>query len=371
MNDGPSISGDESARNSFFAEGSSRVVSARGTEDGLILRIDGRSSWGAIVEELNQFLLERKNFFQGGKVSIEWLDRMPNKDQGLELEKILKENFGIEVSRRRKPIGRVSLSQADELPGNTPGALPSDSPGQISGSRLSGSKVIAEGKADVQPGFSGRPLFAVDELDEDGEIRPTMLNFFDSAMSGALSTDDLEVLSGEDYLEEITPDVVKASRVAGTCVALESKDRGGSVGRAYAQSFAKYLGDELLYEEDANAKVIFGTLRSGQRIETPYSLVVVGDVNPGADLIAGGDIIVLGSLRGTAHASAYDDEYQDRVIIAVQMRPMQLRIGSVISRGSDDLVRGVEIAHIEDRRIVVEAYEAKALQRKRLSRQGC
>lgn len=338
------------------------MVSARGTEDGLILRIDGRSPWGAIVEELNQFLLERKNFFQGGKVSIEWLDRMPNKEQGLELERVLKENFGIEVTRRRKPVGRVALSQADELPENVSANLLA---------QPSGNKDTAEGKVNVQPVSNGRPLFAVDEFDEGGEIRPTMLSFFDSAMSGSLSTDDLEVLSGDDYLEETTPDVVKASRVPGTCVALDSRDRASSVGRAYAQSFAKYLGDELLYEEDANAKVIFGTLRSGQKIETPYSLVVVGDVNPGADLIAGGDIIVLGSLRGTAHASAYDDEYQDRVIIAVQMRPMQLRIGSVISRGSDDLVRGVEIAHIEDRRIVVEAYEAKALQRKRLSRQGC
>ena len=121
------------------------------------------------------------------------------------------------------------------------------------------------------------------------------------------------------------------------------------------------LGEELEFEDDANAKVIYGILRSGQRVETPFSLIVVGDVNPGADLVAGGDIIVIGSLKGTAHAGAYDDEAFDRVIISLQMQPMQLRIGSVISRGSDEVVRGAEIARIDNRRIVVEAFNPRVL----------
>ena len=132
--------------------------------------------------------------------------------------------------------------------------------------------------------------------------------------------------------------------------------------RRVASQMAKMLGGpDLFYEDDANAKILFGTLRSGQRVETPFSLIVVGDVNPGADLVAGGDIVVLGSLRGTAHASAYDDDSFDRVIIALQMQPMQLRIGSVLSRGSEEVVRGAEIARIENRRIVVEAFNPRML----------
>jgi septum site-determining protein MinC len=90
-------------------------------------------------------------------------------------------------------------------------------------------------------------------------------------------------------------------------------------------------------------------------------LVVLGDVNPGADLTAGGDIIVFGSLRGTAHASAYDDEARDKVIIALKMQPSQLRIGSVISRGSDDQIASAEIARIDDRKIIVEPYSPRSL----------
>ena len=141
---------------------------------------------------------------------------------------------------------------------------------------------------------------------------------------------------------------------------------GEIVGKRHASQISKLLGEDLYYDDEANAKVVFGTLRSGQRIETPFSLIVVGDVNPGADLVAGGDIIVFGSLRGTAHASAYDDEAFDRVILALQMQPMQLRIGSVISRGSDEVVKGAEVARIENRRIIVEAYSARVFLNRKL-----
>lgn len=105
-------------------------------------------------------------------------------------------------------------------------------------------------------------------------------------------------------------------------------------------------------------------MRSGQRIETPFSLIVVGDVNPGADLVAGGDIIVMGSLKGTAHAGAYEDENFEKFIFAMQMQPMQLRIGSVISRGSGESGKGAEVARIDNRSIVVEPYSAKTISKR-------
>jgi septum site-determining protein MinC len=126
----------------------------------------------------------------------------------------------------------------------------------------------------------------------------------------------------------------------------------------YLDRVSNVLGDDCFYDDEANAKVIFGTLRSGQRIETPFSLIVVGDVNPGADLIAGGDIIILGNLRGTAHAAAYDDA-EDRVIFALKMQPMQLRIGTIISRGSNECGKTPEIARVENKRIIVESFSSR------------
>lgn len=71
-----------------------------------------------------------------------------------------------------------------------------------------------------------------------------------------------------------------------------------------------------------------GSLRSGQKIEFEGSLVIIGDVNPGAEVIAGENIVVLGQLRGLAHAGAKGN--RDAIIEAVQIDATQLRIADVI-----------------------------------------
>jgi septum site-determining protein MinC len=81
------------------------------------------------------------------------------------------------------------------------------------------------------------------------------------------------------------------------------------------------------------AKYLRATVRSGTVIETPGHLVIIGDVNAGAELRAGGDIIVFGTLRGVAHAG-YGGELASS-IFAINLRPTQLRIGSLIARSPD------------------------------------
>ena len=84
------------------------------------------------------------------------------------------------------------------------------------------------------------------------------------------------------------------------------------------------------YKEIATSETKFhkGSLRSGQKIEFEGSLVIIGDVNPGAEVIAGENIIVLGALRGLAHAGAKGN--RDAIIEAVEIESMQLRIADVI-----------------------------------------
>ena len=76
-----------------------------------------------------------------------------------------------------------------------------------------------------------------------------------------------------------------------------------------------------------------GTLRSGQVVECETSLIVLGDVNPGARIIAKGNIVVLGSLKGNAYAGAAGDE--TCFVAALDMDPVQIKIGSVIGRSAD------------------------------------
>lgn len=82
------------------------------------------------------------------------------------------------------------------------------------------------------------------------------------------------------------------------------------------------------------AIVVRRTLRSGQTLRHPGDVVVIGDVNPGAEVVAGGDIVVWGRVRGLVHAGALGSE--DAVICALDLAPTQLRIGSRIARSPEE-----------------------------------
>ncbi len=96
-----------------------------------------------------------------------------------------------------------------------------------------------------------------------------------------------------------------------------------------------------------------GTLRGGQALHNVGNIVVIGDVNPGAELIAGGDIAVFGSLRGVAHAGAQGDA--GARVYAVDLSPTQLRIATLIA--ADAGVRGArkepEAACVQNERITI------------------
>ena len=73
------------------------------------------------------------------------------------------------------------------------------------------------------------------------------------------------------------------------------------------------------------AKVVRGTVRSGETVEHPGDLVILGDVNPGSEILAEGDIIVMGSLKGLPHAGAFGDN--KAAVIALEIAAPRLRIG--------------------------------------------
>lgn len=112
--------------------------------------------------------------------------------------------------------------------------------------------------------------------------------------------------------------------------------------------------------EEGETKFIRHTLRSGQRIEFDGNIVVLGDVNPGAVLIAKGNIVVMGSLRGIAHAGS--DGNRDSIVAAFKMKATQLRIADIISRSPDDEVlspQWPEVAKIKENTILIEPYLQK------------
>jgi septum site-determining protein MinC len=76
-----------------------------------------------------------------------------------------------------------------------------------------------------------------------------------------------------------------------------------------------------------NAVLIRKTLRSGTSIKYPGHVLVEGDVNPGAEILAGGSIYIWGKLRGSAHAGI--DGSEKEVICALELNPAQLRIANI------------------------------------------
>jgi len=106
--------------------------------------------------------------------------------------------------------------------------------------------------------------------------------------------------------------------------------------------------DDILY--------LHRTVRSGQAIHHHSSVVILGDVNPGAEIVAGGDIIVWGVLRGMVHAGYPDNE--QALVCSLQLSPVQLRIAHLLSRPPEgfEAQPRPEVATIRQGQIVVEAW---------------
>ncbi len=120
------------------------------------------------------------------------------------------------------------------------------------------------------------------------------------------------------------------------------------------------LALEAASVEDPEAGIVARrTLRSGQQLRHPGSIAVLGDVNPGAEIVAGGDIIVWGKLRGTVHAGAMGNE--NALVCALDMTPTQLRIAEHIARSPEGRRRKTlpEVARVRNGKIVVESWEVK------------
>jgi septum site-determining protein MinC len=108
-----------------------------------------------------------------------------------------------------------------------------------------------------------------------------------------------------------------------------------------------------------SALVVTRTLRSGQEVRHQGDVIILGDVNPGAVVIASGHIVVMGSLRGVAHAGCTGNT--EAIVAAAKLRPTQLRIAHVIGRAPDeDTPQSVpEVARVKGDLIEVEASTEK------------
>lgn len=105
--------------------------------------------------------------------------------------------------------------------------------------------------------------------------------------------------------------------------------------------------------ESSETKFFRGSLRSGKKIEYEGSVVVLGDVNSGAEVIAGENIVIVGTLRGMAHAGAKGN--RKAMISAVSIEAPQIRIADIIKETEKEEEQEKKTyAHIEENKIIIE-----------------
>ncbi len=156
---------------------------------------------------------------------------------------------------------------------------------------------------------------------------------------------DTEGIKGYDHvLDNIKSFLIDRFKVKKVCVytpAAEKKDKIDS-----KNPWMFHRSDVLMLK---------GRIRSGQKIESKKHIVIAGDVNPGAEIAAGGDVIILGRLKGKVHAGVPDKT--GAIIFALEFNPTQIRISDVTAVGSDETaVTRAEYACIENNKIIVRDY---------------
>lgn len=127
--------------------------------------------------------------------------------------------------------------------------------------------------------------------------------------------------------------------------------------------FKKSLEQKLMELENNTGQFYKGILRSGASLEFETSVVIIGDVNNGARVVSKGNIIVLGTLKGNAFAGACGNT--NSFVVALDMRPTQIRIADTIARSPDkpvkDEAREAKIAFLEDGNIYIELLNKNVL----------
>ena len=144
-------------------------------------------------------------------------------------------------------------------------------------------------------------------------------------------------------------------RTGAATVAAEPDDHLNQTQRYYTQPFNPE-------EESSPGLLVPRTLRSGRLIRSDGHVVVIGDVNPGAEIVAAGDVVVWGVLRGMVHAGAMGNARA--TVCALEMAPTQLRIADRYSVTPKDKGRWrrkqPEMARIDGDFIIVEAWQRTA-----------
>lgn len=128
---------------------------------------------------------------------------------------------------------------------------------------------------------------------------------------------------------ELVQLITDNSQLKVICIVDEDKER--------EEIFQKAVESRDTVDNVQGGQFYKGTLRSGQLLESETSIIILGDVNVGARVVAAGNVIVLGTLKGTVYAGANGND--NAFVVALDMDPMQIRIAETIARKADETIK--------------------------------
>jgi len=275
------------------------IVRIVGTGNGIVMLIGDRGGrWSDIVRILSEHLAKSEGFFQGERIAIEIGERSLSAEDMQQIADVLTGyKMTIWAVRTSNPethrmVQEIGLAAEWMEKGN--GAL--TVPTQTKSGRTQWEVHLGQ-KGQEAP--STKP---VDEFQSPRDIAESIV---------------VQALNSEDALQQrsVEPKPDTKPLTPATSVVSEQDE-----------------SDEDAAEQElilAPPYVYRGTLRSGQVFRHAGTVMVVGDVNPGAEVISGGDIFVWGKLRGIVHAGAMGNERS--VVCAIDFEPIQLRIAGYIA----------------------------------------
>jgi septum site-determining protein MinC len=160
------------------------------------------------------------------------------------------------------------------------------------------------------------------------------------------------LLADQESSREAARELGLATRLPGSNADLNGNLRPAPAGQPEAAVIASPNGI-------ANGLLLRETLRSGRSVYHNGHIVVIGDVNPGAEVIAAGNVVVWGRLRGLVHAGAHGDAAV--VICALALNPTQLRIADQIAIAPGEKRRQPtpEKVTLIEGQIVAEAWDTR------------
>ena len=286
----------------------------RGTSRGLEMVINGRATADAMVDALTGRLDEAPGFFRGSDVRVAVEDG-PLAAGCLARLDDLAARFGLRI---------VSIAPRDPVP------QPNLAAGSAPGTQIPGPST-ADFAEEAPTGSALTPLPPVLPA---APAEPVML-------AEAELTALVQLVEPPES-SETEPSEVSFEEPTQTQI---------------AAPIALAATPETALPPEAGPRLVVGPVRSGVILEHVGHVIVFGDVNPGAEVRASGSIVVLGRMRGTAHAGIGQD---CGFILALRLEPQQLRIGRMVARAGDgDAPSDAEIAYATGEQIIVERYSGK------------